>query len=254
MLQKLLPMQAKAGPSIWQSSRKGKLSSVRAVITAPISPLQSQHTQVPSRHTTSRTSPTKDAPLLMKHLLLSAPECTLHSSQPHHCGFCSITELGQGNLGWRMYKFSMESASLQALSAASPHVLCLGYFVGGCCLLFPISPAFVLLYIIRIKATTSVQLGASEITNPYFFLLILVRSLIGYTPMRVYIPFPFFQSIHHCFKSSDKDFSILSPLCPKTRVPVFRSGFYQVTSTMQFLTGGRNINLTEEQSLLCWHA
>lgn len=51
-----------------------------AVLTAPITPLRSQHTQVlrhnqPSRYSTSRTFPSKEAPLLMKHLLVSAP-CT----------------------------------------------------------------------------------------------------------------------------------------------------------------------------------
>lgn len=80
VLQKLLPTQAKVSPSIWQSSRKGKLNSVCAVLTAPITPLRSQHTQLlrhnqPSRYSTSRTFPTKDAPLLMKHLLMIVP-CT----------------------------------------------------------------------------------------------------------------------------------------------------------------------------------
>lgn len=51
-----------------------------AVLTAPITPLRSQHTQLlrhnqPSRYSTSHTFPTKDAPLLMKHLLMIVP-CT----------------------------------------------------------------------------------------------------------------------------------------------------------------------------------
>lgn len=79
VLQKLLPRQAKASPSIWQSRWKGKLNSACAALTAPsLTPLQSEHTQElrnnqPSRHTTSHIFPTKDAPLLMKHL----PMCAL---------------------------------------------------------------------------------------------------------------------------------------------------------------------------------
>lgn len=169
VLQKLLPTQAKVSPSIWQSSRKGKLNSVCAVLTAPITPLRSQHTA-------AQTQPAKQIfnvshiPYKRCSFADEAPthDCTMHSWQPCHCAFCSITEPGQGNLVWNMYKFSMESASLQALSAASPPILCLGFFVGGGYWLFPISPGFVLLYIIRIKAT-SAQLGPSEAINPYFF-------------------------------------------------------------------------------------
>lgn len=109
------------------------------------------HSSEITAHTGAQTQPAKQIlnishiPYKRCSLADEAPtrECTMRSWQPCHCGFCSITELGQGNLVWRMYKFSMESASLQALSAASSHVLCLdvlgvviGYFLsvlGLCC-------------------------------------------------------------------------------------------------------------------------
>lgn len=67
--QKLLPRQAKASPSISQSIRKGKVNSACAELAAPITPSAIRAHQ--PRCTTPHTSPTKDAPLLMKHLLMS---------------------------------------------------------------------------------------------------------------------------------------------------------------------------------------
>lgn len=119
-----------------------------AVVTPHIAPLQSQSTgslrqplkwMLNFSHTPNKTCSLPDKGLY------SCAQRTTHSTLPCHCGFCSIAELCHGNLVWAVYKFSMESASLQALSAASPYAWFCRFglgFLGG----FPpspISPGFV---------------------------------------------------------------------------------------------------------------
>lgn len=261
--QKLLPRQAKASPSIWQSSRKGKLNRACAVLAAPITPLPSEHTGVlrnnQPRCTTSHTSPTKDAPLLVKHLLMSAlcthySHATVASAPSQHldkgtwAGLCTSSACSQP-----AFKHSQKHHLLSCVRGF--------FFVGNSCLLFPISPEFVLLSIIRIKAT-SAQLGASEITNPYFFLLILYSFLLG--PWKATLQW---KSILHSLPSSqvttilrsiDKDFSILAPLCPKTRVCIcgiflcFSRAFNRLHLPSNFYLMAAKYSGTQEQSLLSW--
>lgn len=149
-----------------------------AVLTAPITPLRSQHTQVlthnqPSRYSTSRTFPTKDAPLLMKHLLVSAP-CT----PDRHATVASAPSQNLDKGTWSGV-CTNSARSQPAFKHCQQHYLtfCVWMFGGGYWL-FPICLGFVLLYIIRIKAR-SAQLGTSEVINSYFFLLTPYSFLLG---------------------------------------------------------------------------
>lgn len=186
-------------------------------LTAPIIPLRSEHTQVlrnnqPSRHPTSPILPTKDVPLLMKHLLMSAP-CTRDS-------YATVASAPSQNLdkGTWVGVCTNSACSQPTFKHCQKHHLMFcdwAFFVGDSCWLFPVPLGFVLLSIVRIKAAWA-QLGTSD-----FFLLILYSFLLG--PWHAMFQW---KSIFHSLsptqfttvlRSTDKDLSILSSLWPKTK-------------------------------------
>lgn len=80
VLQKLLPRQAKASPSIWQSRWKGKLNSACAALTAP-SLLCNQST-----HRSSETTSQADT----QHLTYSLQKMLLCWWSTYQCVHCAL--------------------------------------------------------------------------------------------------------------------------------------------------------------------
>lgn len=129
----------------------------------------------PAKQTPKQTPPifpTKDVPLLMKRLLMSAP-CTRDS-------YATVASAPSQNLDkgtWAGVWTNSACSQPTFKHCQKYHLMFCGWviFVGDSCWLFPVSLGFVLLSIVRIKATWA-QLGTSEVTNPYLFLLILTHS------------------------------------------------------------------------------
>lgn len=127
--QKLPPMQAKAGPSTSQSSRKRRLNSMCAVVTAHIAPLQSQilwdnHS---SRCLTSHTPPTKDALWLTKH---STPEHSAPCTHDHHATVASAP-LQNLDMGTWSGACRNSAWSQPAFKHCRQHHLVPGFVFGG---------------------------------------------------------------------------------------------------------------------------